>query len=123
MPSEPQHPGATPDGPGSLLVLGLLSLVIGAASGLVGALFRLSLEWAERLRDALVAWAHGHSAPGLVLVTLTCAATVGLAAWLVRCFSPHASGSGIPHVEAVLKGELPPAPAQLIPVKFVGGVL
>jgi CIC family chloride channel protein len=41
----------------------------------------------------------------------------------VRRFAPHASGSGIPHVEAVLKEELPPAPVLLVPVKFVGGVL
>src|SRR5262249_33308185 len=44
-------------------------------------------------------------------------------AWLVRRFSPSASGSGIPHVEAVLSGELPPATPRLIPVKFFGGLL
>ncbi len=38
-------------------------------------------------------------------------------------FAPAASGSGIPHVEAVLSGERPPAPLVLIPVKFIGGVL
>jgi CIC family chloride channel protein len=42
---------------------------------------------------------------------------------MVRRLSPHASGSGIPHVEAVLTGELPPAPASLVPVKYTGGVL
>jgi len=30
---------------------------------------------------------------------------------------------GIPHVELVLTGELPPAPYRLIPVKFFGGLL
>ena len=72
------------------------------AAGLVGALFRLSLAWADRLRDALVGWAHDWSVPGFLLVTAACAAATGAAAWLVRRFSPHASGSGIPHVEAVL---------------------
>jgi chloride channel protein, CIC family len=38
-------------------------------------------------------------------------------------FSPHASGSGIPHVEAVLHEEIPPAPLALVPVKFLGGLL
>ena len=51
------------------------------------------------------------------------ALATGLAAWLVRRFSPDAAGSGIPHVEAVLEGSLAPAPARLIPVKFAGGVL
>ncbi|TKW73361.1 MAG: hypothetical protein DI543_26940, partial [Bradyrhizobium icense] len=34
----------------------------------------------------------------------------------------RASGSGIPHVEAVVRSELPPAPFILIPVKFIGGL-
>jgi CIC family chloride channel protein len=123
MKAEQGHLGGTAEGPGSLLVLGALSLLVGAAAGLVGALFRLSLAWADRLRDALVGWAHDWGVPGFVLVTATGAAATGLAAWLVRRFSPHASGSGIPHVEAVLKEELLPAPSRLIPVKFLGGAL
>ncbi len=115
--------GNTADDPGRLLVLAILSLLVGSAVGLVGVVFRLSLEQADRLRDALVARAHGEGVAGFLLVTATCAAAVALAAFLVRRFSPQASGSGIPHVEAVLKGELPPAPFRLIPVKFVGGVL
>src|SRR5206468_9693041 len=43
--------------------------------------------------------------------------------WLVRRYAPHASGSGIPHVEAVLNEEIPQAPFRLVPVKFVGGLL
>ena len=39
---------------GSLLALAVLALVVGAASGLIGALFRLSLEWADGLRDRLI---------------------------------------------------------------------
>jgi CIC family chloride channel protein len=100
-----------------------LSLLVGAAIGLVGAAFRLSLGWADWLRDVLVTWAHGESAAGVLLVTVSCAAATGVAAWLVRRLCPHASGSGIPHVEAVLKEELPPAQFRLIPVKFVGGIL
>lgn len=44
-------------------------------------------------------------------------------AWLVRRFSPYAVGSGIPHVEATTRSELPPAPLRLVPVKFIGGLL
>src|SRR5215475_9474492 len=46
-----------------------------------------------------------------------------LPAWMVRQFSPHASGSGIPHVEAVLHEQIPPVPFGLVPVKFAGGLL
>src|SRR5262245_60013659 len=108
---------------GSLLMLALSALVAGAGAGLVGAVFRLWLVQADQLRDTLVKWSHGKSLPGLLLVTVACATATGIAAWLVRRFSPHASGSGIPHVEAVLKEQLRPAAFRLIPIKFLGGLL
>ncbi len=110
-------------GRANLLVLALLALLVGAAAGLIGALFRLSLAWADRLRDEWITWAHGGTFAGLLVVIGVCAGAVAVAAWLVRRFSPHASGSGIPHVEAVLREELPPAPPGLIVVKFLGGWL
>ncbi len=118
------NPDARPDeGHGSLVVLALLAPLVGAAAGLLGAIFRLALEEADCFRDALIAWAHGEKLTGLLLVAAACAAAAAVAAWLVRRFSPPASGSGIPHVEAVLEGEVPPAPPRLIPVKFFGGLL
>ena len=108
---------------GSLLALALLALVAGAVAGLVGAIFRLSLEQADRLRNDLIGWAHGKEAAGFVLVVVACASATAIAGWLVRRYSPHAAGSGIPHVEAVLREELPPIPFRLIPVKFFGGLL
>ena len=111
------------DRPGNLLALALLAPVVGAAAGLVGALFRLALEKADRMRDALIVWAHGEHLLGFLTVAGACAAATLVAASLVRRFSPYASGSGIPHVEAVLNEELPEAPFRIIPVKFVGGVL
>ena len=106
-----------------LLAVGLLSLVVGAGTGVVSAAFRVVLANADRLRDAFVHWARGQAAAGFCLAVVACAAATVLAAWLVRRFSPYASGSGIPHVESVLREELPPAPPVLIPIKFFGGVL
>jgi chloride channel protein, CIC family len=108
---------------GSLLVLGVLALVAGAGAGLIGAIFRLSLEEADRFRNTLIFRIHDHELIGFLLVTAGAAATVAFAAWLVRRFAPYASGSGIPHVEAALNEELPPAPPGLIAVKFFGGLL
>lgn len=108
---------------GGLLILAVLSLLAGALSGLLGALFRLSLDQADRLRDVLIAWAHSEPLIGFWLVVVTCAVAAGVAAWLVRRFSPQAEGSGIPHVEAVIRGQLPAAPYRLVPVKFFGGLL
>lgn len=103
--------------------LALLSLLTGAVTGTVGAVFRLCLDQADHFRAVHIAWAHRWGIAGLVLATAACAMATAVAAWMVRRFSPHASGSGIPHVEAVLSGELPPAPVSLVPVKFAGGVL
>jgi CIC family chloride channel protein len=106
-----------------LIAVAVLSLVVGAGTGLISAAFRLALAKADRLRDAFVHWAQGQAALGFFSAVLVCAAAAALAAWMVRRFSPHASGSGIPHVESVLRRELPPAPPILIPIKFLGGTL
>jgi CIC family chloride channel protein len=108
---------------GSLLVLAGLSVIVGAITGLVGAIFRLTLQRADEWRNALIAWAHDKPLAGLLVVVACCAGASALAAWLVRRFSPEASGSGIPHVEAVLNEQLPPPSFRLFPVKFIGGVL
>jgi CIC family chloride channel protein len=105
------------------LALALVSLAVGAATGLIGAAFRLSLDYADQVRNWLIVRAHDLPVLGFFLVVAICAAATAAAAWMVRRFSPHASGSGIPHVEAVLADELPPAPPSMIPVKFAGGVL
>jgi CIC family chloride channel protein len=106
-----------------LLALAVLALVLGAATGLVATAFRLALVKADHFRDRVLDWAHGLGPNGLLHVLVATASAAGLAAWMVRLFSPLAKGSGIPHVEAVLRGERPQAPFLLVPVKFVGGVL
>jgi chloride channel protein, CIC family len=113
----------TAERPGSLCALALLSLLAGAGSGLLTALFRLALDRADDFRDGLIARAHAVPLAGFPLVVAIGAAAVAAAAWLVRRLSPHASGSGIPQVEAALAGHLPPAPPRLILVKFFGGLL
>ena len=105
-----------------MLILALLAPIVGAASGLIGAVFRLALAEADRLRDAAIVWAHGWKFGGLLIIAAGCAAAVAFAAWLVRRFSPYASGSGIPQVEAILQDKLPPTPPRLLLVKFFGGL-
>jgi Voltage gated chloride channel len=107
---------------GSILVIAVLALVVGAVSGFVGALFLLLLERADRFRDAVTVWAHSKAFAGFLVLAIVCGAAAAVAAWLVRRYSPHAAGSGIPHVEAVLNEELPQAPFRIMPIKFVAGV-
>jgi CIC family chloride channel protein len=111
------------DGHDNQLVLALLALFVGVVVGSLGAIFRLVLQRADSFRETFIAWAHGEAFAGFLFVIAVCAAATAVAAWLVRRYSPHASGSGISHVELVLSGELPPAPYRLIPIKFFGGLL
>ena len=120
---ETEHAAGSAEVSDGLVALALLSLLGGAAAGFLGAAFRLSLDQADRLRDTLIAWAHGEVLVGFLLVVAACAVATGVAAWLVRRFSPQAEGSGIPNVEVVARGELPAAPYRLVPVKFLGGLL
>jgi chloride channel protein, CIC family len=123
MNERPQERGRAEDATRGLAMLALLALVTGAAAGLIGAIFRLALDRADLFRDLALAWMHGRSASGFLAFVLLCGAATALATWLARRFSPHAAGSGIPHVEAVLHGEAAPAPILLLPVKFFGGLL
>ncbi len=107
----------------SILPLALVACLTGALTGLLVTLFRLLLKSADHIRGDLIMRAHARPLPGFLLTVGIVAAAAFAAAWLVRRFSPYAAGSGIPHVEAVAKGELPPAPFSLILVKFVGGLL
>ncbi len=107
----------------NLVPIALLSLLVGAVTGFIGALFRLGLEHADLARNALISWSYSLPVIGPVLIVLICAAAAGIAAWLVRRFAPRASGSGIPHTEAVLDATVRPPEAGIIPVKLVGGIL
>jgi chloride channel protein, CIC family len=108
---------------GSTLVLALLSLLVGGISGLVCATFRLVLQRADTLRGAFITLAHGEGALGLLLVVAGAAAATAVAAGLVRRISPDAEGSGIPQVEAAIRGGERGRPIRNAVVKFVGGLL
>jgi hypothetical protein len=63
-------PADAADGPGNLLALALLALIVGAAVGFVGGVFRVALEKADRLRDTLIAWANGEQLAGFLIVVV-----------------------------------------------------
>jgi CIC family chloride channel protein len=105
-----------------LLFVSLLAPVVGAGAGLLDSVFRMTLEEANHLRDVAIGHAHGTPVLGFLSIVFGAAIMAAFGAWVVRRFSPHASGSGIPQVEAALNGELPPAPPRLLPVKFLGGL-
>lgn len=97
--------------------------LVGLCSGLIAALFRLTLTGADNLRNGLLGWAHQWPFFGWAFPVLfsTVGAVVSVA--LVRSFAPEASGSGIPHLKAVLHRFRKLNWKRVLPVKFVAGVL
>jgi CIC family chloride channel protein len=117
-------PDDFPSAPGPALILLLGAVVVGLLTGLVGTAFLLLLRKGDALRgvltDALHAWPPFF---GWFALSILVAAAVSAAAWMVEKFAPAASGSGVPYVEKILRGNGQPRHAWVIPVKFLGGWL
>lgn len=97
--------------------------LVGLLAGLVASAFRITLESLDRARDALFAAAHRMPQPwGLLLVMAVCGTGAGAALWLVRRFAPETSGSGIPHLKAVLHRLRGMRWRRVLTVKFASGV-
>lgn len=97
--------------------------LVGLLAGLVASVFRLTLEALDRERDALFRAAHGMPRPwGLLLVMAVCGTGAAIGLWLVRRFAPEASGSGIPHLKAVLHRLRGMRWRRVLVVKFASGV-
>jgi CIC family chloride channel protein len=109
---------AAPDGLGRLCAAGL---IVGALVGVLGTAFRALLDIAGDLRETVFGELRGVS--GALAAMAGVAACAALARFLVVRFAPLAAGSGVQHVEAVMRGEAAPAGLNVIPVKFVGGLL
>lgn len=105
----------------TLVVLALLAIIAGIATGFIGGAFRWLLLGADALREELSAWAH--TVPlGLLVVMLVGAFAAALAVLMVK-LSPQSAGSGIQEVEAVYRGQLGSPPLSVVPVRFAGGVI
>jgi CIC family chloride channel protein len=101
----------------------LSAIAVGGLAGLVGSAFHVALAGADSVREMVLEWAHRYPTAGWLGPALLAAAAAFLSRWLVRRFAPEAAGSGVQHVEAVVRGDaVVPAPA-ILPVKFVGGIL
>src|SRR4051812_33663608 len=97
------------------------ALVVGLVAGLLASAFRLALAAVEARRlELLMPMAAGRRIPlAIAFGMLGGAASV----WLVRRFSPDASGSGIPQLKAFMLGERGLEWRRLLPTKFLAGVV
>lgn len=97
--------------------------LVGLCAGGVALAFRIALSGTDTLRNTLISWAHQHPVWGWIFPVLFTMTGALLSVLLVRRFAPEASGSGIPHLEAVLQRFRKLNWKHLLPVKFLGGVL
>jgi CIC family chloride channel protein len=97
--------------------------LVGAAAGVMALLFRAALTGMDALRNLMIAWARGLPAWGWIFPILFTSAGAGVSVFMVRRYAPEASGSGIPHLEAVLHRFRKLDWSRVLPVKFFGGIL
>ncbi len=97
--------------------------LVGLLAGLVAVAFRAVLATADELRNGLIRWAHHVPTVGWIVPVLFGAFGAGVSVYIVRRVAPEASGSGIPHLEAVLHRYRELNWKRLLPVKFFGGML
>jgi CIC family chloride channel protein len=97
--------------------------LVGVIAGAVAVVFRALLALGDSLRNALIGWSHSLPWIGWIFPTLFGAAGAAVAVVLVRRYAPETSGSGIPHLEAVLHRFRALDWRRVLPVKLAGGVL
>lgn len=102
-----------------------VAAVAGIGVGFVGGTFHWMLVYGgEQFSLLLGQWRNSgfYGAPGWLGAALIAGVSIGLARWMVY-FAPSAAGSGVQHVEAVMRKEADPAPLRVLPIKFFGGLL
>jgi CIC family chloride channel protein len=98
-------------------------VLVGLVAGAVAVAFRWFLFAGDTAREALLQFLHRSPRWGWLAFPLVGVTAGAVSGWLTRRYSPQASGSGIPHVKAVLL-HLRPLPWQcILPVKFFAGVI
>lgn len=97
--------------------------LVGLLAGIVAVAFRAMLAAGDTLRGNLLAWAHRFPIFGWAFPLLFGAVGAAFSVFLVRKFAPETSGSGIPHLEAVLHKMRDLSWRRVLAVKFVGGTI
>lgn len=108
-----------------LIQLLAAAALAGVAVGLVGGSFHWLLDHGGQAYLGMLAnWATLGlwGLPGWLAAMLLTGLAVAGARWLVT-FAPSSAGSGVQHVEAVMREQASPAPFRVLPIKFVGGLL
>ena len=101
----------------------LWSAIVGILTGLVAALFQISIDKVQELREVILMTLP--QVPSLLLAAsvIFSAVLVFLAFLLVRRVAPETGGSGVHEIEGALDDVRPIRWKTVLPVKFIGGML
>ena len=97
--------------------------LVGACAGFTALLFRAVLTGADLFRNGLLAWAHSMPTLGWIFPVVFTMLGAAISVAITRRYAPEASGSGIPHLEAVLHRLRTLEWKRVLPVKFFGGII
>jgi CIC family chloride channel protein len=97
--------------------------LVGVCAGITALLFRAALTGADVFRNGLLAWAHDIPTLGWIFPVLFTMLGAGISVTITRRYAPESSGSGIPHLEAVLHRFRKLEWKRVLPVKFFGGII
>jgi chloride channel protein, CIC family len=97
--------------------------LVGACAGIIALFFRAALTGADVLRNSLLIWVHSLPMLGWIFPVLFTMLGAGVSVAITRRYAPEASGSGIPHLEAVLHRFRKLEWKRVLPVKFFGGII
>lgn len=109
-----------------LIRLLVIAAIAGALVGLIGGAFSAIVHMLENKMLVFIAYLHevDHNLPipGFIVTSGIACIFVGIARFLVK-LEPSTIGSGIQHVEAVMRNDATPSRFRALPIKFFGGLL
>ncbi len=98
------------------------AVIVGLSAGAVAVLFRGLVAALDGVRNLLIHWAQHSPYWGWLVPVVFSAAGATIAVVLVRRYAPETSGSGIPHIKAVLHRLRDIKSLRILVVKMIGGV-
>ena len=104
-------------------ILSLKGLCVGLVAGLTAVSFRISLEYAEKLRTAFLKYSASSAFYYWPIPALLFGLCIAVVVLITLKFAPDAGGSGIPHLKGHLAGLLRFRGWHILLVKFIGGTL
>lgn len=99
------------------------AFLVGLLAGLTAVVFREAIRLADAGREILLRTCRELGPLGVGISVVASSGAAVLAVWLVRRFAPETSGSGIPHIKAVLHRLRSLRWLRVLVVKFSSGVI